>query len=110
MGSPFDNLWVEKYRPKTFSDIVLSADNKKILGDILSANEIPNFLFIGAPGIGKTSLAKIIVKDSLQCQYLYINASDENGIETIRSKVTNFSKTRSIDGILRSLFLTKLTA
>ena len=105
MGTQFDNLWVEKYRPKTFDDIVLSVDNKQILEDVLSKNEIPNLLFIGTPGIGKTSLAKIIVKDSLQCQYLYINASDENGIETIRSKVTNFSKTRSIDGRIKAIIL-----
>lgn len=105
MSHVFNSLWVEKYRPKTLNDIVLSDDNKRVLQDILSNKEIPNLLFIGNPGIGKTSLAKIIVKDSLQCQYLYINASDENGIETIRSKVTNFSKTRSIDGHLKVIIL-----
>jgi DNA polymerase III delta prime subunit len=101
----FDNLWVEKYRPGRLEDIVLTEENRRIFNDILEVKEIPNLLFIGRPGIGKTSLAKIIVKDSLQCQYLYINASDENGIETIRSKVTNFSKTKSIDGKIKVIIL-----
>jgi replication factor C small subunit len=105
MGHIFDSLWVEKYRPQTLTDIVLSEDNRRILEDVIKKNEIPNFLFIGNPGIGKTSLAKIIVKDALSCQYLYINASDENGIDTIRSKVTNFSKTRSLDGHTKIIIL-----
>lgn len=105
MTTPFDSLWAEKYRPRVIDDIVLTEDNRRILGDVLSKNEIPNLLFIGSPGIGKTSLAKIIVRDSLQCQYLYINASDENGIETIRSKVTTFSRTRSLDGHIKVIIL-----
>ena len=86
-----DNIWVEKYRPAELSDIVLSDANRAIFEEMSVKEEIPNLLFIGKPGIGKTSLAKIIVKNILRCQYMYINASDENGIETIRSKVTNFS-------------------
>ena len=50
-------------------------------------------------------MAKLIVKEELKCQYLYINASDENGIETIRSKVTNFSRTKSIDGRIKVIIL-----
>jgi len=105
MASLFDNLWVEKYRPDKIEDIVLSKENRRIFTNILSGSEIPNFLFIGYPGIGKTSLAKLIVKDVLKCQYLYINASDENGIETIRTKVTNFSRTKSIDGGIKVIIL-----
>jgi len=101
----FDSLWVEKYRPTKIDDIVLTEDNRRVFTDILSESEIPNFLFIGNPGIGKTSLAKLIVKEELKCQYLYINASDENGIETIRSKVTNFSRTKSIDGRIKVIIL-----
>ena len=92
----FNNLLVEKYRPSTLSDMVLSESNRKFFDSI--TDEIPNLLFVGTPGLGKTTLAKILVNDVLECQYLYINASDENGIDTIRSKVVGFSQTKSLDG------------
>jgi DNA polymerase III delta prime subunit len=101
----FDNLWIEKYRPKTLSDIVLNDDTRKILDTFVSKKEIPNLLLVGIQGIGKTSLAKIIVNSILQCQYLYINASDENGIDTIRNKVVSFSKTKSFDGNIKVVIL-----
>lgn len=101
----FEDLWIEKYRPGTFDDIVLSDHNRELLTKITTQKSIPNLLFAGKPGIGKTSLAKILVNDVLKCQYLYINASDENGIDTIRTKVTNFSKIRSIDGAIKVIIL-----
>ena len=101
----FDNLWVEKYRPKTLDDIVLSDQNRSVISKYADAEEIPNLLFVGNAGIGKTSLAKIICKDILKCQYLYINASDENGIDTIRTKVTNFARTKSFDGSVKCIIL-----
>jgi DNA polymerase III delta prime subunit len=101
----FDNLWIEKYRPKTLNDIVLNDDTRKILDTYVKNKEVPNLLLVGIQGIGKTSLAKIIVNDILQCQYLYINASDENGIDTIRNKVVSFSKTKSFDGNIKVVIL-----
>ena len=101
----FESLWVEKYRPKTLTDIVLSDDNRTTLSSFSTDDSIPNLLFTGKPGIGKTSLAKIIVKDILKCQYLYINASDENGIDTVRTKITNFSRTKSLDGNIKVIIL-----
>ena len=99
----FNNLWVEKYRPKTLSDLVLSNTNKKYFESI--TDEIPNLLFVGTPGLGKTTLARILIEDVLKCQYLYINASDENGIDTIRSKVVGFSQTKSLDGSIKVVIL-----
>ena len=99
----FNNLWVEKYRPKTLNDLVLSESNRKYFESI--TDEIPNLLFVGTPGLGKTTLARILVEDVLKCQYLYINASDENGIDTIRSKVVGFSQTRSLDGKVKIVIL-----
>ena len=99
----FNNLWVEKYRPKTLNDLVLSETNRKYFESL--TDEIPNLLFVGTPGLGKTTLAKIIIEDILKCQYLYINASDENGIDTIRSKVVGFSQTKSLDGSIKVVIL-----
>ena len=96
-------VWVEKYRPKTLDEMVLSPENRNYFSSL--KGEVPNLLFVGTPGIGKTTIAKIIVQDILQCQYLYINASDENGIDTIRSKVSGFSQVKSIDGNIKIVIL-----
>jgi replication factor C small subunit len=97
----FQNLFVEKYRPKTLADIVLTNEERLYFESLKSKEEIPNLLFAGNPGTGKTTLGKIIANDILDCQYLYINASDENGIDTIRSKVIGFASTKSLDGKLK---------
>jgi replication factor C small subunit len=97
----FQNLFVEKYRPKTLSDIVLTEEERKYFESLKEKEEIPNLLFAGSPGTGKTTLSKIIATDILDCQYLYINASDENGIDTIRSKVIGFASTKSLNGKLK---------
>lgn len=101
----FDNLWVEKYRPHTLEAIVLSDKNRAVFQQFEKKKEIPNLLFVGNAGIGKTSLAKILCKSILECQYLYINASDENGIDVIRTKVTNFAQTKSFDGSIKCIIL-----
>lgn len=104
----FDNLWVEKYRPKTLDDIVLSDKNRQFFNDIKRKQEIPHLMFNGSPGIGKSSISKILVTDILNCQYLYINASDESGVDVIRTKVTNFAHTHSIDGKLKVIILDEI--
>jgi replication factor C small subunit len=101
----FNNLWVEKFRPAVFDDVILSDSNREIINKYAKDQEFPNLLFCGCQGTGKTTLAKVIVKDILECQYLYINASDENGIDTIRSKVTQFAQTRSFDGGIKVIIL-----
>lgn len=99
----FENLLVEKYRPTSLDTLILSSKNKRIFNNI--KDDISHLLFVGPPGIGKTSTARIIVCDILKCQYLYINASDESGIDTIRTKVVNFSRTKSIDGKIKVVVL-----
>lgn len=91
----YNNLWVEKYRPKTLDELVIRDDIKDHFLSIV--DDVPNILFYGSPGTGKSTIAKVIVNDILKCQYLYINASDENGIDTIRNKVIRFAQTRSLD-------------
>jgi DNA polymerase III delta prime subunit len=97
----FQNLFVEKYRPRKLEDIVLTNEERQYFESLKSKEEIPNLLFAGSPGTGKTTLSKIIATNILDCQYLYVNASDENGIDTIRSKVIGFASTKSLDGKLK---------
>ena len=106
----FDDVYVEKYRPKTLEDIVLLSKHRKYFEHVKESQNIKHLLFAGSPGTGKTSLSKIIVNDLLQCQYLYINASDENGIDTIRSKVIGFAQTKSFDGKLKVILLDECDA
>lgn len=92
----YNQLWVEKHRPKTLEDIVLSQEIRSHFENF--NEETPHLLLWGPPGGGKSTLAKIIVNSVLKCQYLYINFSDENGVDTVRNKIINFAQIRSIDG------------
>jgi DNA polymerase III delta prime subunit len=94
----FDNIWVEKYRPTSIDDLLIDSDTKTKLLEYKTLKEIPHMLFYGPAGIGKTTTAKLIVSELLGCDYLYINASKENGIDVIRNKVTSFSEAKSFDG------------
>ena len=87
-------LLVEKYRSKDLSEYVGNEHIKKTIEQYLGQNDIQNLIFYGPAGTGKTTLAKLIV-NNLDCDYLYINASDERGIETIRDKVSGFASTAS---------------
>lgn len=87
-------LLVEKYRSKTLDEYVGNEHIKATIKKYLEQNDIQNFLFYGGAGCGKTTLAKLIV-NNLDCDYLYINSSDERGIDTIRDKVSGFASTAS---------------
>ena len=93
-----NTLLVEKYRPSTLEHYVGNENIKEVIQKYLNQNDIQNFIFYGGAGTGKTTLAKIIVKN-LDCDFLYLNASDENGIDTIRDKVKGFASTASFKGI-----------
>jgi len=94
MANSDNSLLVEKYRPKTLNNYVGNENIKKSISSYLNQNDIQNFIFYGPAGTGKTTLAKIIV-NTLDCDHLYINASDERGIETIRDKVSSFASVAS---------------
>ena len=98
-------IWTEKYRPRTLDDIVLAPADRLKLEQYKTDKTIPHLLLEGRPGIGKTTLAKIIADDMLGCQKLYINASDESGIDVIRTKVSSFAQTKSIDGGIKIVIL-----
>ena len=91
-------LWIEKYRSQTLEQYIGNDAIKARIADCIAKNDIPHLIFAGSAGTGKTTLAKLIVKN-IQCDYLYINASDENGIDTIREKVKGFASTASFQPI-----------
>ena len=93
-----NSLFVEKYRSKTLEDYVGNDQLKQIISKYIETNDIQHLLLYGTPGTGKTTLAKIIV-NNIECDYLYINASDERGIDTIRDKVQGFASSASFKPI-----------
>ena len=93
-----NTLYVERFRPTTLEHFVGNENIKDTIQKYLDQGDIQNFIFYGPAGCGKTTLAKIIVKN-LDCDYLYINASDENGIDTIREKVKGFASAASWKGV-----------
>jgi replication factor C small subunit len=83
-------IWCEKYRPETLSGYIGNEHLKSKFTQYLESGDIPHLLFYGKAGTGKTTLAKIIVKN-IQCDYLYLNASDERNIDTVRDKIKVFA-------------------
>ena len=85
-----NSLWVEKYRPRKLEEYVGNEHLKQKVADYLETGDVPHLLFFGKAGTGKTTLAKLIV-NSIDCDHIIINASDENNVDTVRNKVKNFA-------------------
>jgi replication factor C small subunit len=92
-----NSLWVEKYRPQTLKDYIGNELLKEKVQSYLDNNDVPHLLLYGKAGTGKTTLAKIIA-NTIECDYMVINASDENNVETVRNKVKNFASGASFKG------------
>src|SRR5210317_935841 len=90
-------LWVEKYRPQTIEDTILPVALKDTFRQILENKELPNLLFTGTAGVGKTTVAKAICNE-LDLDYLLINGSEEGNIDTLRHKIKQFASTVSLQG------------
>ena len=89
-----NSLFVEKYRSKVLDEYIGNEQLKQIVSQYINNNDIQNLLLYSTPGTGKTTLAKLIV-NNINCDFLYINASDERGIDTIRDKVQGFASSAS---------------
>jgi len=97
-------VWAEKYRPDTLEDAILPESTKNLVADSIKNGSIPHFLFTGTAGTGKTTLARIITK-LLDADLLFINASLDNGIDSIRMRVTQFSSSVSLSGGVKFVLL-----
>ena len=92
-----DFLWVEKYRPKTIEETILPSPLKKTFQEIVSNGQVPNMLFTGTAGLGKTTVAKAICNE-LELDYILINGSEEGNIDTLRGKIKQFASSVSLQG------------
>lgn len=101
---PSDFLWVEKYRPRTVSDCVLPESTKQVFQQIVDKGEIPNMMFTGTAGLGKTTIAKAIC-NQLGCDYIIVNGSEEGNIDTLRNKIKRFASTVSLAGDVKVVIL-----
>lgn len=90
-------LWVEKYRPKTVEECILPKHLKDQFRDIVATGEIPNMLFSGTAGLGKTTVARAICNE-LDLDYILINASESGNIDTLRGKIKQFASSVSFHG------------
>jgi DNA polymerase III delta prime subunit len=88
-------LWVEKYRPQKIDDCVLPESLKKTFKEFITTGELPNFLFCGTAGVGKTTVAKALCNE-IGAEYLLINGSEESGIDILRTKIKSFASTVSL--------------
>jgi len=88
-------LWVEKYRPQRVEDCILPRELKDTFQQFISSGELPNFLFSGGPGIGKTTVAKALCNE-IGAEFILINGSEESGIDTLRTKIKSFASTVSL--------------
>lgn len=97
-------LWTERYRPKTLVDCVLPAAQLKTFKDFVKAGEIPNMIFSGPPGVGKTTVAKALCEE-LGCDSIIINGSEESGIDVLRTKIKQFASSMSFNGKTKVVIL-----
>jgi DNA polymerase III delta prime subunit len=90
-------LWTERYRPQAISDCILPDRLKEVFQEYVNQKQIPNLLLTGGAGVGKTTIAKAMCNE-IGCDYMILNGSDENGVDTIRVKIKNYASAMSFSG------------
>ena len=90
-------LWVERYRPQTVEECILPERLKTTFQEYVNQKELPNLLLTGGAGVGKTTIAKAMCNE-IGCDYMILNGSDENGVDTIRVKIKNYASSMSFTG------------
>lgn len=90
-------LWCEKYRPHKISECILPESLKETFTQLISTGELPNMIFSGGPGIGKTTVARALCNE-LELDYLMINGSEDGNIDTLRGRIKQFASTVSLQG------------
>lgn len=97
-------LWTEKYRPKTIDECVLPESLKNTFKEFIASGELPNFLLCGTAGVGKTTVAKALCNE-IGAEYLFINGSEESGIDVLRHKIKNFASSVSLTNAKKVVIL-----
>lgn len=97
-------LWVEKYRPKTIAETILPEKLKSVFEQVVASGELPNMLFTGTAGTGKTTVAKALC-NQLNLDYILINGSEEGNIDTLRGKIKQFASSVSLQGGYKVIIL-----
>lgn len=97
-------LWVEKYRPKTIDQCILPKALKDTFQTIVKNGELPNLMFSGTAGLGKTTVARALC-EQLGIDYIIINGSEEGNIDTLRTKIRQFASTVSLQGGYKCVIL-----
>jgi DNA polymerase III delta prime subunit len=97
-------LWVEKYRPKSLSDCILPIDLTTVFNGMIKEGTIPNMMFYGKAGTGKTTVARALAKD-LDLECMVINCSEDSGIDTLRTKIRQYASTVSLNGNMKVIIL-----
>jgi len=92
-----DFLWVERYRPKKIEDCILPESLSDTFKQIVTSGDLPNMLFTGTAGLGKTTVAKALCNE-LDLDWILINGSEEGNIDTLRSKIKQFASSVSLTG------------
>ena len=99
-----ESLFVEKYRPATVQDLILPGKIKTTLQQFVDKGEIPNLILAGTAGVGKTSTVLALCKQ-LDMDVMFINASLENGIDILRTKIAEFASSVSLTGNMKCVVL-----